>query len=421
MVTLVLCGAGFAQGIDIGSGWKVSGDERTGWLVYDYDNPDGDPDISKGHKDSEGFYVIPKLSISSPDYNGFKFKMTGAGATDFGLNDPDKESRLFVFGASQSSYAILQEAFVSYNSKAHNFLIGRNELVTPMIDADDWYMLSNTFEVAQYNYTGVDDLMITGGYFHKMAGVWDSGADGANFHTMADASFVAQEDKDNASGGIGFGSIDYNNEMNHIQIWNYYAFDLYNTLFIQYDYNNHVDTFSYNFGLQYINFSEVGDLASNDNNGYDIDYSMYSARFDGNIKGGFGFATGVTRYSDGDGQNQTLGAWGGYPYFANGLIFHFFEAGSLRNARSYKLQASYDFNELGIENLNFKLRYTYFDLDKSYSIASDGGAQDKMILLGGQLKYQFLDGGYFTGTYEEHNIDFEPPTYSLRLIGGFTF
>ena len=52
---------------------------------------------------------------------------------------------------------------------------------------------------------------------------------------------------------------------------------------------------------------------------------------------GFSIASGATKYTDGDGQGATLGAWGGYPSFTNGLIYHFFEAGSLRNAEVYKI------------------------------------------------------------------------------------
>ncbi|MEA1918561.1 MAG: hypothetical protein U9N52_01870 [Campylobacterota bacterium] len=420
---LLLSGAtsACATAIDIGEGWMLSGDERAGHLTYNYGNPDGDIDISRGHKDSQGFYVIPKISLETPSFNGLKFKVTGAGATDFGMNDPEKESRLFVFGAEKKPFTILQEAFAQYDSKTHHFVIGRNEIVTPMIESDDYYMLANSFEVARYDYKGIEDIIITGGYFHKMAGVWDSGADGANFHTMADTSFVDSRDKENVSdGGVGFGAIDYKKDEHHLQVWNYYATDLYNTLFAQYDYTKKLDLMSYNFGLQFINFSEIGELAKNDFT--NINYSMYSARFDGNIEGGFGFATGITKYSDGEGQGATLGAWGGYPYFANGLIFHFFEAGSLRNAASYKVQASYDFDDLGIKNLHFRGRYTYFSLDDTYSFTYGGGeAQNFMAMYGGQLKYQFLNGGYFTGTYETHKVENEPITYALRLIGGYKF
>ena len=90
--------------------FRVSGDIRTGWLEYNYGNPEGIPTINKGHKDSEGFYITPKLSLNTPEYNGFSGKITVAGATDLGINDPDKASRLFVFDPTENKdFAILQE------------------------------------------------------------------------------------------------------------------------------------------------------------------------------------------------------------------------------------------------------------------------------------------------------------------------
>ena len=77
------------DGYMLGGGWKVNGDLRIGYVTYDYSN---DPKhfnhlVNKGHKDSRGIYVIPKVSITSPDFNGFSFKITGGGITDFGIND----------------------------------------------------------------------------------------------------------------------------------------------------------------------------------------------------------------------------------------------------------------------------------------------------------------------------------------------
>lgn len=53
------------------NGYTISGDERAGWVSYDYGNPKGDPTINKGHKDSEGFYKIPKLSLQTPNFSNF--------------------------------------------------------------------------------------------------------------------------------------------------------------------------------------------------------------------------------------------------------------------------------------------------------------------------------------------------------------
>jgi hypothetical protein len=421
------------QGIEISNGWLVLGDIRAGWVQYDYNNPpqgidqDGNiiptnPDINKGHVDSKGIYIIPKLSLMSPKFHNFSTKVTGVFATDFGLNDEKYEQRNFIFDPHErKSFALLQEAYISYEDANHKALIGREELATPMIDKDDWYMLADTFELAYYAYTGLQYTTIGGGYFYKMAGVWDSGANGTEFHTMSDASFVSSEDKANANGkGVITATLLYNDTKHHnLQIWNYYATDLYNTFFAQYDWSDTLHTLSYDFGLQFIDFQEVGALKAHDFT--EINYSLYSARFDGTFQNGLSFATGIAKYTDGPGQGATLGAWGGYPYFANGMIFHFFEAGSLCNALSYKIQGGYDLQKLGIAHTTIAYRYTYYELDATYSLSTTGLPQETMVLNGVRLQYSAKNGAYFTGTYEHVDLDHEPNTFSIRLIGGVRF
>jgi len=403
--------------------WVISGDIRAGWLDYDYSNPaPSDSTINNGHTDSQGFYVISKLSLLSPKYNNMYVKATLAGTTDFGLNNHDNESRNFVFDPQENrSYAILQEIYLSYEDDENKLLIGREEITTPMVDTDDWYMFANSFELAYYKNTSLDDMTFYAIYFHKMSGVWDSGANGTEFHSMSDTSFVAQEDKDNAddSGVIAF-SFEYNDEKNHnLQVWEYYAPDLYNTFFMQYDWNDKLDDFSYDVGLQLIDFKEVGDLKNNDFT--HIDYSIYSAKFDVKFDNGFDIATGISKYTNGEGQGATLGAWGAYPYFANGMIFHFFEAGSLQNALSTKIQLGLDLKKLGLENIWIGYRHTEFDLDSDYSFNTNGDSQSLMKLDGVRVTYTNKKGIYFTGTYEHVNLDAEPSTYALRLIGGYKF
>ena len=429
--------------IEIVDGWSLEGDIRTGWLEYDYSNPplsDGsasNPATNRGHIDSKGFYIIPKLSILSPKNSRIRVKATLAGATDFGINDSKYESRNFVFdGKERSSFALIQEGYIEYIDKEHKLLVGREEITTPMIDTDDWYMLGNSFELAYYENRSLEDTTITAGYFSRMAGVWDSGANGTEFHSMSAVSFIDSDDKKKIGDkGIAFANITYNDKKHHnLQIWDYYGEDMYNTLFMQYDYTNSVGALSYDFGLQLMNFKEVGYLAT-DAAKTNIDYSLYSARFDGKFESGFDFATGYAKFTDGEGQGATLGAFGGYPYFANGMIFHFFEAGSLQNAASYKAQLGYNFSKVGIDNLWIGYRYTYFDLDPSYSFAQKAvynngkidleddvlKSQEKMILNGIRVSYAKKSGAYFTGTYEKVNLDNEPSTFSLRLIGGYKF
>jgi hypothetical protein len=419
-IALLLCGQlQVSLAYDI-YGFTLSGDIRTGWVQYDYSNPSGNPSNNKGHRDSRGFYIIPKISLETPSWKNFRAKITGAFATDFGLNDHDRESRNFVFDADDNeSFAILQELYVAYENDRHKVLVGRNEIYTPMIEADDYYMLANSFEVASYTYKSPFNTDLHAGYFYQMAGVWDSGDNGTEFNSMSDASFVPEINKDEANdSGVYYGAVDFNNDLHHFQLWEYYAEDLYNILFSQYNYTNKSTNFSYDAGAQFINFTDVGDLEDSNTR---INYSIYSLKFDAAFNNGFSIDTGVSKYTDGNGHSDTLGAWGGYPYFANGMIFHYFEAGRLRNANTYKVQAGYDFSKVGVDNLGLYTRFTYYDLDDHHSFSSDGRPQSTMRMYGIRIKYQFLGTGYFTGTYEYHDLDDEKRTYAFRLIGGFTF
>ena len=413
------------KGFDF-SGWKFAGDLRGGYVRYDYDNPPSNPSdtINKGHIDSHGFYIIPKLSILTPNYNGFSAKITVAGATDFGINDFEDESRNFVFDPNErKSFAILQEAYISYENSGHQFLAGAKEIVTPMIDADDWYMLANSFQGAYYKNSTIKNITFAFGYFYKMAGVWDSGANGTQWHSMSDASFVDSDYKKiGGDEGVWSGFVQYSDEHHNLQLWEYYMNDYYNTFFAQYDYSNKTDSFSYDAGLQLIDFYGVGELKDYyELKNKEIDYYILSARYNAKFNNGFDVSLGASFYSDGGGTGDTLGAWGGHPYFANGMIFHFFEAGSLRNANSYKLQVGYDISKLGVDGLWVGARYTYFDLDSEYSHSLDHNAQDDMSLIGLKLSYNSKAGYYFNATYEYVDLDYEPHTYALRLIGGYKF
>ena len=195
---------------------------------------------------------------------------------------------------------------------------------------------------------------------------------------------------------------------------------MYNIFYAQYDFLNTIGIVTYDFGIKWINFKEVGYLAT-DAAQTNIDYSLYEARFDGTIDQRWEFATGVAKYTNGPGQGATLGAFGGYYYFANGMVFHFFEAGSLRNASSYKGQIGYNFGKFGGEEMKLYYRYTYFNLDPNHSKTETGLPQDKMVLNGIRVVYGDNLGWYFTGTYEHVRLDNKPNTYALRLIGGYRF
>ena len=210
---------------------------------------------------------------------------------------------------------------------------------------------------------------------------------------------------------------EYSDDTHTLQLWDYYAVDLYSTFFGQYDYNGKIDTFTYDAGAQLINFKDVGG-----NRYTPIDYSIFSLKLDASHESGFDMSLGAAFYTDGPGAGATLGAWGGYPYLANGMIFHFFEAGDMRNVNSYKAQVGYDLGKQGIDGLWIGARYTYFDLDPEYSKSSlNGEGQDYQKNYGLRVSYNNPNGIYFAGTYEFVDLDQQPDISALRLIGGYKF
>ena len=410
------------QGINIGNKWIASGDMRNAWVMYDYQNPDENPLINRGKKDSQGYYFVPKFSLATPEFYNFTFKATGAAVTDFGINDPEKETQNHGFGDSGKSYAILQEAFLEYYSDSQHLLVGRNEIYTPLIELDDYYILANSFEVALYEYHPIKELVIGGGYFFRMAGNWDSGGNGEEFVSMSQTSYVNSEAKEAAGDtGVGFASIDYHDDNHHFQIWNYYAVHLYNSIFTQYSYLLKIDSSEYDFGIQYMRFDGIERLKAikEKNNEDNIANSTYSIRIKGNYKNGLGFNVGIGGFSDDYGDKETLGSWGGYPFFMG----HSFEAGSIRNSFLYKLEGIYDFQNTGKNKLKFKARYSHFDLDSKYSKTARGKGipQNYMGHYRVKINYEYADNWYFDGGFRIYKIDHEPDITTIRLIGGYKF
>lgn len=432
-ILIVITSYIYAQkGIDIGNEWIVSGDIRNAWVYYDYQNPDGDSLINRGKKDSEGYYFIPKLSLKTPEFYNFTIKATGAGVTDFGLNDPEKETKTYGFGDSGKSYAILQELYLEYNTESHHFLAGRNEIYTPLAEHDDYYILANSFEVALYEYHPIEDLVLSAGYFFKMAGNWDTGDNGEEFVSMSQASYVSSEAKDAAGdAGVSFASLDYSYGNHHFQIWDYYATHLYNSIFTQYNYILKSDGSKYDFGIQYMRFDGIGRLKDINNekkangdmkNGENIENisnAVYAIRAKGSYKNGIGFNIGIGGFSDDYGTKETLGAWGGYPFFMG----HSFEAGNLRNSFVYKIEGIYTFKNIDKNKLKLKVRYSHFDLDSKYSKTARGKGidQEYMYQYRVKLHYEYSDTWYFDAGYRIYKIDNEPDITSIRFFGGYRF
>ncbi|MFT5661319.1 MAG: hypothetical protein ACI9TV_001965 [Sulfurimonas sp.] len=405
---------------EFGNGWSITGDIRAGFVDYDYSNANN----------SQGFYATPRISINTPEAGGFSAKATAGFATDFGNNDENKQSKNFVFNAANpKSFSILQEAYLKYSNSGNEIKIGREEIDTPMISNDNFYLaIPNSFEVAHYTNTMIENMMFTFGYVDKMSGVWDSGAydpikadlGGTDFYSMSQSSFVSGTDKVAADdAGALYAGFVFNDDTHKVQVWGYNFRELYNVLFTQYNFNNKTDGFAYDLGLQYIKFDETGNLASNNNT--TINYDIMSAKFAGTFDNGINFNLAAMKFSDGEGQGSTVAAFGGYPFFAMGSIVHWFNAGSFQNAANYQVAAGYDLSKVGLKGMSINLKHVYTALDSQYSKASTGEGQDFQKTYDLGVSYSHASGTYVNLQYQIADIDHEEDITGFRLIGGYKF
>jgi len=397
----------------VNDGYKISGEVRGGYVSYDYDS---------AVNDTDAFAVVYKVGLETPKYNGFYAKIMGAGVNDLGQSDLKNQRKSNIFQKNKlnndrSNFNILQELYIGYDDGKNELKIGRNEFVSPMISKDDFYMFANSFETISYTNKMLKDMTVNIGYIHKMAGIWDSRSDGSNFRSMSDASMTSATNKLAANdSSVYYAGVDYKNGANRLKVWEYYAKDLYNTVFAQYDYIHDSAGTVYDFGVQMMNFKEVGKLAKSATT---INTSIYAAQLDVKMDSGVLLNASITKYGSGDGENSVQGAWGGYAYYTKGFIFHFHESNSFRDAFGYKLQAGYDFAKAGVNGLSVNFRYTDFELNNAYKGAFVG--QDSLRFYGVQAKYDISKSSYFIATYEKGELGNVPDFHGLRLIGGYRF
>ena len=297
------------------------------------------------------------------------------------------------------SFSLLEEAYHGYNLDNLELKVGRQEMSTPLIDSDDYFVTPNSFEAVTLNYK-IDDILFQGGYVSKMAGTWDASYDGSKFLSMSRQPWIHKADKGidtypvdevyNIVGnsGISYASITYNKNEHKMQLWDFYAHNMLNTLFMQYDYT--LDSLS--ASLQYSNKRAIGKL--DDTPLYDVNYDVYGAKLNYKISNDWKLTGAYTGVSDDD-SLHFFGSWGGYPEFASGMMVSYFET-SLRDANIYALTSSHNLDSI-MDRFSITLKYAYYDLNKDYTINTQQehrlapNGQNYMHAYGVGFYYSFSD------------------------------
>jgi hypothetical protein len=291
-----------------------------------------------------GFYTTNALSIDD-------------AKTDYTKADPT------LLGKDNDNYALLGEAYLQYTYGNTLIKVGRQKIDTPMAGSDDARMLPNLFEGALISNSDISDTTIVLAHMTKFAqGTF--GRAYTNGILAATSGYSAINARDNAgkfvkmgeyaigadTDGVSVLGVTYAGVPNlKLQLWDYYAHDILNALYLQADYSVDMGVAKLLLAGQLIKEDSVGDklLSALGGNG-EID-SLYWAIQAGVSANGFTLTGAYSSMGDENTPtdapyaNAIISPWGGMPAFTQGMVTrHQFLAGT----DASKLSLTYDFNGL---------------------------------------------------------------------------
>ncbi|MBN2782658.1 MAG: hypothetical protein JXQ66_05400 [Campylobacterales bacterium] len=379
--------------------------------------------------DGEAFVTSLKLGYKKEIYENFEAGVVFGAIADFGLNGEDKTNNTYIYDKDGDTFSILHQAYLKYSFEKSFIELGRFEFTSPLIDSDDYFVLANSFEGVNSNIN-LGDANIKLGHISRMSGAWDAGYDGGSFVSMSKSPWMHKADKNRTyvtdwpnpvttlgvdDEGISFASFDYSGDNYKFQICDYYAHELMNSIYAEVGFKLN----GYEFGVQYNTFDSVGQLEdiSKTNSLAIIDYSVWGAKVSKNIYDA-DFTLAYMGVSD-DESAHLWGSWGGFPYFASGMMVSYFET-SLRDASVYSLNSDFSI----FKNLNTTLHIGYYDLNKQYTKDSLRGVddgEDYMYTYGISNSYKFSDELSFTFKLAGRTLESGDDNTLVRTILKYKF
>jgi len=399
------------------------------------------------------------IGYKSPDFNGLTAVVAAYGVYGFDLHDnvdidygPIGDSGSYdpsLTGRNGEDYIFIGQAYLNYAFGNTNIKVGRQRLDTPMIAADDARMLPNLFEAAVLTNTDIKDTTLILAHVTKettgtFSNIYDDGyqlgivsgygagttlaqsGDFVNMGTVAlgynDFKYDTNATVDNSTDGVTVAAVIYKGiEGLTLQAWDYYAHDIFNTIYLQADYgwkcllNENVKM---NAAAQYIGQSDVGgSLAGKvDSDYWGVKLGASSGALSGFVAYSQTGESGESNFMNGG----ILTPWGGMPAFTQGMVTrHQFFA----DTDSWKVAATYNFNELLDSDVKATLFYTEFDVGENSSEYARGLTSTES---GFDIEYQATKdlNLRFRGNFPNHfgyknDVPFDWDEY--RLILNYNF
>ncbi|MDQ1298421.1 MAG: Outer rane porin, OprD family [Campylobacterota bacterium] len=338
---------------------------------------------------------------------------TGLTKESYKTKDGYSQVAQGLHGDEMESYSTLGEAYASYHLSNTDITYGRQEFKTPMTELAVT-IIPNLFEGTVATIKEMPDFTVTAAHIIKMqygtraatdagligdgayaitsgagygfvspvvsgtTGVVTTGAGKESFQDMSIAMMGTAANMDTS--GVTSLGIDYAKGALKIRAWDYYAHEMYNTVYGDLEYKMNAGPAKVTLGAQILKQDDVGDFATSSGATTEIDklrtvstlngVSLYKTKIsaDGSIDallwgvqakadiGDFSFSAAYNANEDG----HVINAWGGDPAYTS-MIFARNEYRA--DTTAYKLGAEYNFASLGISGLKFIYNHAAYDTD----------------------------------------------------------
>ncbi|MBN2825968.1 MAG: hypothetical protein JXQ76_11625, partial [Campylobacterales bacterium] len=170
---------------------------------------------------------------------------------------------------------VLGEINLFYKDGYHSLIVGRQKLDTPLTNSIVTFM-PNMFEGAYYSNSQLEDFKFTILHINKMAygtrtpvefgligettktaGATQSAIDSRGKFLPIEQQILANTTT-TTNGVSGFAIENTSLKNTKVRIWDFYAYDIINMLYIDIFYKNQESTLPYSIAAQYLNVSSVG-------------------------------------------------------------------------------------------------------------------------------------------------------------------
>lgn len=307
----------------------------------------------EGIPNTTAYALAGHVHFNTQRWNGLMVDVEAYTVFNLGNQQNNTSLNHDFFDVNGKSFILLSQAYLDGKWGNTEIKLGRQSLDTPHADSDDIRMMPNYFEAYRVTNTDVDDVILTAGFIHRMAG-WENGVDSSTFVQVGETLGVDQK-----MDGIYYASATYEGIKDlSLSLWFYNYNDTTNVIYAEAGYSYQLSkSISLILGLQYDGSQETGAelLGKQDAQTYGISMETNFTE-----KG----VTVLAAYNQDNGDTGGMGlSLGGGPFFTSmedQTLDVMETAGS-----AWIIGAGYDFGKLGIDNLTFGIAYGSFKADDS--------------------------------------------------------